>query len=123
MESDPTRMCALLVGLLDVIVNGVGDWPKWLRIEISSRVERPLCGCGKAAHRHGIREVVLVDLPCFGRPTRSVSMRRSTCARAATAASCGQRRSSTCNAVSSSMSCPAARSVDVAPGSLPDRVV
>lgn len=65
-------MCALLVGLPDVIVNGVGDWPKWLRIEITSRAERPLCACGKAAHRHGIREVVLVDLACFGRPTRLV---------------------------------------------------
>ena len=71
MESDPTRMCALLVGLPDVIVNGVGDGPKWLRIEITSRAERPPCGCGKPAHRHGNREVRLVDLPCFGRPTRA----------------------------------------------------
>ena len=72
MESDPTRMCALLVGLPDVIVNGVGDWPKWLRIEITSRAERPACGCGRVAHRHGVREVMLVDLPCFGRATRLV---------------------------------------------------
>ncbi len=72
MESDPTRMCALLVGLPDVIVNGVGGRPKWLRIEITSRAERPLCACGKQAHRHGIREVVLVDLACFGRATRLV---------------------------------------------------
>ena len=72
MESDPTRMCALLVGLPDVSIIGVGDWPKWLRIEIASRAERPLCGCGKVAHRHGIRAVVLVDLPCFGRATRLV---------------------------------------------------
>jgi len=65
-------MCALLVGLPDVTIIGVGDWPKWLRIEITSRTERPPCGCGKRAHRHGIREVVLVDLPCFGRATRLV---------------------------------------------------
>ena len=69
MESDPTRMCALLVGLPDVTVVGVGDWPGWLRVVIVTELERPAC-CGRAAWRHGIREVVLVDLPVFGRPAR-----------------------------------------------------
>ncbi len=32
METDPTRMCELLVGLPDVEVVGVGEWPLWLRI-------------------------------------------------------------------------------------------
>ena len=39
MESDPTRMCALLVGLPDVTVVGVGDWPHWLRIVIATQSE------------------------------------------------------------------------------------
>ena len=64
-------MCALLVGLPDVVVVGVGEWPMWLRVVITVDVERPLC-CGRPAHRHGVREVVLVDLPVFGRPARLV---------------------------------------------------
>ena len=65
METDATRMCALLVGLPDVRVVGVGEWPQWLRIVISMDAERPSC-CGRPAHRHGVRDVVLVDLPVFG---------------------------------------------------------
>jgi hypothetical protein len=40
LETDPKRMCELLVGLPDVIVNGVGDWPAWLRIAITNRAGR-----------------------------------------------------------------------------------
>jgi transposase len=69
LETDATRMCALLVGLPDVNINGVGEWPNWLRIAVSCATERPSC-CDRPAHRHGTREVVLVDLPAFGRPTR-----------------------------------------------------
>ena len=66
-------MCELLVGLPDVNVNGVGDWPRWLRIEITRRAQRPRCaGCGGGVHDHGRRDVVLVDLPVFGRPARLV---------------------------------------------------
>jgi transposase len=66
-------MCELLVGLPDVTVNGVGEWPHWLRIEITRRAERPVCdGCGGGVHDHGRRDVTLVDLPVFGRPTRLV---------------------------------------------------
>jgi transposase len=72
VESDPTRMCALLVGLPDVAIVGVGEWPNWLRVEVASVTARPLCWCGAIAHRHGVRQVVLVDLPCFGRATRLV---------------------------------------------------
>ena len=73
MEHDPTRMCELLVGLPDVNVNGVGEWPHWLRIEITRRAGRPVCdGCGGGVHDHGRRDVVLVDLPVFGRPARLV---------------------------------------------------
>ncbi len=28
-------MCALLVGLPDITVVGVGEWPKWLRVEVT----------------------------------------------------------------------------------------
>jgi hypothetical protein len=69
LETDATRMCALLVGLPDVVVVGVGEWPKLLRIVIANEVDRPSC-CGRSAHRHGVREMVLVDLPVFGRPAR-----------------------------------------------------
>lgn len=71
METDATRMCALLVGLPDVTVVGVGEWPSWLRVVITAECERLSC-CGRVAHRHGVREVVLVDLPVFGRPARLV---------------------------------------------------
>ena len=30
METDPQRMCALLVGLPNVVVRCVGEWPSWL---------------------------------------------------------------------------------------------
>ena len=36
-------MCALLVGLPDVRVVGVGEWPQWLRIVIAIHSERPSC--------------------------------------------------------------------------------
>jgi transposase len=73
LETDPTRMCALVVGLRGVGVRGVGEWPSWLRIEIETGAARPDCvGCGTAAWDHGQREVLLVDLPVFGRPARLV---------------------------------------------------
>ncbi len=57
METDATRMCALLVGLPDVDVIGVGEWPLWLRVVVEIPGDRPACGCGGGVHRHGIREV------------------------------------------------------------------
>lgn len=61
----------LLVGLPDVVVIGVGDWPGWLRTVIGVQLERS-SRRGVLAHRHGVREVELVDLPVFGRPARLV---------------------------------------------------
>ena len=73
METDPTRMCELLVGLPDVNIKGVGDWPRWLRIEITTRAERPSCpGCGGGVWHHDDVDFELVDLGCFGRRTRLV---------------------------------------------------
>jgi transposase len=66
-------MCELVVGLPDINVIGVGEWPLYLRIAVMTRGERPVCGrCGGGVHRHGIDEVELCDLPCFGRRTRLV---------------------------------------------------
>jgi len=73
LETNPTRMCELLVGLPEVNVIGVGDWPEFLRIAITTRADRPVCpGCGGTVHRHDVDEVELADLPCFGRRTRLV---------------------------------------------------
>ena len=73
METDPTRMCQLLVGLPDVVVVGVGEWPRWLQVAITARAPSSTCpGCGLGGHDHGRRQVVLVDLAVFGRPCRLV---------------------------------------------------
>jgi len=73
LETDPTRMCELLVGLPDVNIEGVGDWPRWLRIAITTRARRPSCpGCRGGVWHHDDVDVELVDLPCFGRRTRLV---------------------------------------------------
>jgi transposase len=53
-------------------VIGGGDWPLWLRVVVAVDVDRLVCCCGGRVHRHGVREMVLVDLPSFGRPARLV---------------------------------------------------
>jgi transposase len=70
---DPTRMCALLVGLPDVTVLGVDDRAGWLRVHVEVPVA--VVGCSTCGTRARVKErpvVELVDLPCFGRPTRLV---------------------------------------------------
>jgi transposase len=75
VECNPTRMCALLVGLPDVGVLGivdVRDEPLRLVFESALR-ERPACRvCGSRARVKERPEVELVDLAVFGRPCRSV---------------------------------------------------
>ena len=72
METDATRMCALLVGLPDVNVLGVDDDEERavpLRVHVETRVEVVGCvGCGTRARLKDRREVSLVDLAAFGRP-------------------------------------------------------
>lgn len=53
-------MCALLVGLPDVTVAGVGGWPRWLRVVIATPPRRPVCDCGGIVHGHGVRDVELI---------------------------------------------------------------
>jgi len=73
LETDPTRMCELLVGLDDVMVLGVEDpgaeGPLVVAIETESSV--PTCPeCGAWARLKERVWVTYVDLPVFGRPTR-----------------------------------------------------
>ena len=75
METDPIRVCELLVGLPDVNVVGV-DGPgagESLRLHIESRGPRPACEeCGASAEVKDRPQVELADLPAFGRPVRTV---------------------------------------------------
>ena len=77
MESNPTRVCELIVGLGDVEVLGVVDEPGGpLGVHIGTR-RRPVCGgCGGAVWSKGSAPVELVDLPAFGRPVRLVWRKR-----------------------------------------------
>ena len=71
MESDPTRMCELLVGLPDVTVLAVDDGVDWMTVVVEKRGPRPACiGCGVPGWVKDRDEVLLVDLPVFGRPSR-----------------------------------------------------
>lgn len=75
METDPIRVCELIVGLFDVNVLGVEDFgaDAPLRLHIENRGPRPTCAeCGFAAEVKERPQVELVDLPVFGRPVRTV---------------------------------------------------
>lgn len=73
MESDPTRMCELLVGLPDVRVLGVSGDPRNRQEQLVVRIESKTVevGCAQCGTRATVKdrsEVRLVDLPAFGRP-------------------------------------------------------
>jgi transposase len=72
VETDPTRMCELLVGLPEVRVLAVEDrCGEPIRVHVEQAGERPGClGCGGAAKVKDRDLVELVDLPAFGRPAR-----------------------------------------------------
>jgi transposase len=74
VETNATRMCALLVGLPELIVLAVEDQPAQpIRVHVEQRLDRPNCaGCGAAAWVKERPIVELVDLACFGRPARLV---------------------------------------------------
>jgi hypothetical protein len=70
VETNATRMCALLVGLPEIAVLGVDDRSgQPLRVHVEPVVEVEGCsGCGVGAWVKDRRPVALVDLPTFGRP-------------------------------------------------------
>lgn len=75
METNATRMCALLVGLPDINVLAVDDQEPGLpiKVHVESRPEPAWCrACGVRARIKDRPNVELVDLPCFGRPARLV---------------------------------------------------
>ena len=79
MVVDPIRMCELLVGLDDVDVVGVegGSGSGLLLVRVLSRQMPPGCGvCGCRRRLKDRSDVVLVDLPSFGQPTRLVWRKR-----------------------------------------------
>jgi transposase len=78
LETNATRMCALLVGLPDVTVVGVDDRPdRSLRVHVETTAEMDGCtGCGTRAWVKDRPTVALVDLPAFGRPAVLVWRKR-----------------------------------------------
>jgi transposase len=81
LETEPTRMCELLVGLPAVRVLGVVDdvgGPLWVHIETVG--ERPACaGCGRQAVVKERDVIELIDLPAFGRQARLVWRKHRWC--------------------------------------------
>lgn len=74
MESNPTRMCELLVGLPEVNVRAVHDETDGpLVVHVESRADQGWCrSCGVRASIKDRPAVELVDLLCFGRAPGSV---------------------------------------------------
>ena len=83
VETNPTRMCQLLVDLPDVHVIGIDKDPgQPMRVPIETPDGRPGCPtCGVFARSKDRDVVELVDLPSYGRPRRLVwHKRRRWCA-------------------------------------------
>jgi zinc-finger of transposase IS204/IS1001/IS1096/IS1165 len=78
VETNATRMCALLVGLPDITVVGIEDQPgEPLRVHVETTVEVTGCaGCGTRAWVKDRPPVELVGLPAFGRPATLVWRKR-----------------------------------------------
>ena len=72
MVTDPTRICELLVGLVDVRILGVDDIVDGpLVVSIEQTGARPAClGCGQRPVVKDRGWVSLIDLPAFGRSRR-----------------------------------------------------
>lgn len=70
METNATRMCALIVGLPEVHVLGVEDEPgRPLRVHVeTTKTVMGCAACGVRAWLKDQRPVTLVDLAAFGRP-------------------------------------------------------
>jgi len=72
VETDPTRICQILVGLPEVSILGVEDvHGAPLVVHIESQVEARNCpSCGRCGWVKDRPVVMLTDLPSFGRPVR-----------------------------------------------------
>lgn len=70
--------CDVLVGLDRFHVIEVAELAGRVRVAVESPAELTGCrACGVVAESHGRRDVVLVDVPGFGRPTRLVWRKRT----------------------------------------------
>ena len=70
--------CDLLVGLDGFHVVEVAPQLRHLRVVVETAAASTGCPrCGVIASSHGRRDVVLVDVPCFGRPVRLVWRKRT----------------------------------------------
>jgi len=70
-------MCEVLVGLGDVRVLAVDEWPGGLVVQVETTAVADWCRtCGLRAVAKDRRRVVLGDLACFGRPTLLVWRKR-----------------------------------------------
>jgi transposase len=77
---DPTYCdrCDVIVGLEGFHVVGVDQQPRRLRVVIESEPATAGCrSCGVVAYSRGRRDVVLIDVPCFGRPVQLVWRKRT----------------------------------------------
>jgi transposase len=81
VETNPIRVCELLVGLPDVNVLGVDDAVDGpVRVHVECRGPRPVCGeCGTPGGVKDRPPVELVDLPAFGRRARLVWRKHRWC--------------------------------------------
>ena len=71
LETDPKKVLELLVGLPEVSVLGVDCTAPVVDLHVEKLAESVGCPtCGVMAQFKGWREVVLVDLQAFGKPTR-----------------------------------------------------
>ena len=78
METNPTRMCQLLVDLPEVHVIGIDKDPgQPMRVHVETPDGRPGCStCGVFARSKDRDVIELVDLPSYGRPRRLVWHKR-----------------------------------------------
>jgi transposase len=78
LETDPTRMCELLIGLPEVNILEVDDVAGGtLFVQIATRARRPACpSCGVLPTLKDRDPVLLVDLHAFGRRTRLICRKR-----------------------------------------------
>ena len=78
MITDPTRACQWTIGLGEVRFHGCEDGPAGeAAIVIKTVADREGCrDCGTVAQSKDRHDVTLVDLPLFGRRTRTVWRKR-----------------------------------------------